>query len=535
MFDFIKNTKEIIDYKNISNSECNTIINNIYIKKDNNLIDSHVYKELEFFYDYKGGTNSVFSKINFTETLIGELYLKKKLLEPVVSYKKINDYNVDFIEKSKQFLLYIKPNQKCLLSFMKPLDNIYENIYLPNIALRTLKTDELKNMVQKMYMIFNIGLPFYTIFSPVIFLLIFFVMKNILNKYLIGKLRYLINISFMGLMELNIFKIDSLYALVKTGFSLLFFVYNVYSSIKFSLMSYILYNKIKEKLDILKNITEKVYEIYKDNNLGIKTLEKIKIDIGSIYNSGYVMLKYKSFIKNPKLINYIKFIGKLDYTLCRYKLIKKGFTKSNFIKSKKPLVIFKGVSNPYFDDKFIKNDITIDNNIILTGVNAGGKSTFIKTILINIILSQTIGICCADYMLITPFSYITSSLNKFDEKGKHSLFQSEIRQISTYIDKMNNLKKNTYGFLVIDEIFSGTNMNDAEISADIYCNKLSEIENSLSLTTTHLNSITKKRERFRNYKMIIKRDNSNKLIYTYKIENGVNNDSVILDLLVKVI
>jgi DNA mismatch repair ATPase MutS len=54
-------------------------------------------------------------------------------------------------------------------------------------------------------------------------------------------------------------------------------------------------------------------------------------------------------------------------------------------------------------DSVVRNDIDILICIIITGPNAGGKSTFIKTLLINVLLSQTICISTSDYCLLTPF------------------------------------------------------------------------------------------------------------------------------------
>ena len=534
MFGFIKNTKDSIDFNNIGDNDCRKIVGSLYTKGTNNIVDKNVYRELEMFEDNKGGDNTVFSRINLTETFFGCVYLKNILMEPKTGYIKMDRPEKGFVQNANKSLLYIKKHQKCIVSFMKPLDPIYDNIYIPGIVLKTLNNEELRIIVQKYYMVFNISLPFYTIFSPIVFLVMFYILRKILPNYFIDKMRYLINLSMMGLMEINIFKIDSFYSLARTVFSLFFFVYNIYSSIKFSLISYILYDKIKEKLEILKGVTEKVYSLFKINNLGIKTLQKIDIETGEWFNYGYMMIKYKKFIKNSSLVEYIKYIGELDYILCKEKLIDKGYTVSNFIDSQKPIIVLKGFSNPYFSDRFVKNDITVSDNIIITGVNAGGKSTVIKSVLLNILLSQTLGISCSDYMLMTPFSYITSSFNTFDEKGKLSLFQKEISRMDQYIDNIKKLGNSRFGFIAIDEIFSGTNQHDAEMSADIYCDKLSILENNLALVTTHLTDITKKRDHFKNYKMVIKRID-NKLVYTYKLEEGINKESVIFDLLVKVI
>ena len=62
--------------------------------------------------------------------------------------------------------------------------------------------------------------------------------------------------------------------------------------------------------------------------------------------------------------------------------------------------------NPNIDN-IVKNDIVLDpnNNLVITGPNAGGKSTFIKSIAINIILSQTLCIAFCDKIELTPFYY----------------------------------------------------------------------------------------------------------------------------------
>ena len=126
-------------------------------------------------------------------------------------------------------------------------------------------------------------------------------------------------------------------------------------------------------------------------------------------------------------------------------------------------------------------------------------------------------------MLFTPFSYITSSINNVDSKGEVSLFQNEIKRIETYIKKIESTEG--FCFSVIDEIFSGTNNSDAEKAADIFCNKLSRYDNNISLITTHLEKITNQRDKFKNYKMLI-HNNYTKLEYLYKIEEGINKDSV---------
>ena len=320
MFNFVKNTKKIVDYNILNDDECRIIADTCISKNNNNqVIDKHVYKELEFFEDFEGKKEkTVFSRINMTDTFLGEMYLKKILTEPVVSYRKYKKYNINFLQSADKLIQSVKKNQKCLLSFLNPIESIYDNIYLPKIVLTKLNNDELRQMVQRYYMIFNIGLPFYTIFSPIIFLVIIYITKKILPKYFADKIKYIINITLMGLMNIDIFKINSFYTLVNTLFSLGFFVYNIYCSLKFSWISYILYENIRNKLIILIVIIGNVSSLFKIENLGIDTLEKINIKNIEKWDIGYSIF-YKNIIKSPKLINYFKCIAKIDYILCKRK------------------------------------------------------------------------------------------------------------------------------------------------------------------------------------------------------------------------
>ena len=524
MFDFLKKTRMQIDYNTIDNNECKNVVEKLYEKKVSNLINKKVYDELEIFEDYNGNNkNSIFSKINRTETYFGEVYLKLILKEPSIFYKKYKRLDKIFLKNIEDSLKFVRKNQKCLISCLRPVELIYDNIYVNDIVLKTIKVDELNFLVQKAYTLFNIFLPIYNILSPIIFLVLFFLFKKILPKFFVDKFRYLINISMMGLMELNIFKIDSFYSLVKTSVSLLFFVYNIYSSLKFSAMTYILYNNIYDKLNILNTIFDKVSKLYEIKDFGYNKIKKLQLEPNKNFNYGYIMLHYKRLVQSKEIIECSRYIGLIDYHLGLDRLIEDGFSIPNYIKSCKPKIIFNGVMNPYFSNNFVKNNINISDNLIITGPNACGKSTFIKTVLLNLILAQTVGICNAEFMLFTPFTYITSSINNVDSKGEVSLFQNEIKRIENYIKKIEST--DGFCFSVIDEIFSGTNNSDAEKAADIFCNKLSRYDNNISLITTHLENVTKKRNKFKNYKMLIKNTNR-KLEYLYKIEEGINKDSV---------
>ena len=517
MYGFIETTKETIDYNRIEKGECLELLDPLFIDRKSRITDDNVYRELEVFEDHSGDTsNSVFHKLNMTQTYFGEMFLKNKLLNPVVSY---NREPIKDMVGVPEFLSYIREKQKCLISFLKPVNPIYDAIFIHRNILDILNHKDIQDSTQYIYNCFNLFLPLYNIFSLPVVMVLLAILRKYLPEYVIEKIRYFVNISFMGLMNINLFRVESVVGLVKILLYIGFFIYNIYSSIKLSVLTYILTKKISEKLDIIRTIIKKTHEIFNRNSYGCKEL---LFDGLPCKHSGEAMGVYGKLFRSDVIQSYIRFIGVVDYHYTRYTLIQNGYTIPSYIKSKKPVLIFRGMRNPALD-RGVRNNISIHNNIIITGPNACGKSTFIKGVVLNILIAQTIGLCCSDYMLFTPFSYIETQIYNTDVKGKLSLFQKQINRMDNYIEKIKT--PGGFSFSAVDEMFNATNHIDSGRVSDIYCDKLAGSK-SITLITTHLDKITRPRPGFTNYRMLVKKKN-NSIDFTYKIEEGVNRESVL--------
>ena len=79
-------------------------------------------------------------------------------------------------------------------------------------------------------------------------------------------------------------------------------------------------------------------------------------------------------------------------------------------------------------EKPIKNTYNLDKNILITGPNAAGKTTIVKTTLFNIIISQQIGYGFYDKAYLHIYDFIHSYINIPDTSGRDSLFQAEARR-----------------------------------------------------------------------------------------------------------
>ena len=103
----------------------------------------------------------------------------------------------------------------------------------------------------------------------------------------------------------------------------------------------------------------------------------------------------------------------------------------------------------------VKNSISVGKGVLLTGSNASGKSTFLKTAAINAILAQTIHTCAAESYK-TPFFYVYSSMALRDDlAGGESYYIVEIKALKRILDTAKNGKKPVLCF--VDEVLRGTN------------------------------------------------------------------------------
>jgi len=172
----------------------------------------------------------------------------------------------------------------------------------------------------------------------------------------------------------------------------------------------------------------------------------------------------------------------------------------------------------------VKNNVIIDKKIIITGPNAAGKTTVIKSTLMNIILSQQIGYGFYETAKIKPYDYLHCYLNIPDTSGRDSLFQAESRRCKEILDCLEkNSDKNH--FCIFDELYSGTNPYEAVASAYGYIHHLSGMKNVDLMLTTHYIELCKNLKsnaNVKNYHMSVKLLDDHKVEYLYKFKKGVS-------------
>ncbi len=108
--------------------------------------------------------------------------------------------------------------------------------------------------------------------------------------------------------------------------------------------------------------------------------------------------------------------------------------------------------------KRITNDFTIANSNfhIITGANMAGKSTFLRTIALTIVMANTGLPVCAKSIQYNPIKLITSMRTSDSLAADESYFFSELKRLKFIVDKISKARY----FIILDEILKGTNSTD---------------------------------------------------------------------------
>ncbi len=165
-----------------------------------------------------------------------------------------------------------------------------------------------------------------------------------------------------------------------------------------------------------------------------------------------------------------------------------------------------------------------NNFIFLTGANMAGKSTFIKAVGAAVFLAHTGMGVPVKSMQLSLFDGLLSNINVVDNISKgESYFYNEVQRIKKTIIKINDGRK---WLILIDELFKGTNIQDAMKCSTVVIEGLIKIKNSLFILSTHLYEIGEDLKTHSNidFKYFETEVADEQLIFNYKLKDGISND-----------
>jgi len=172
-----------------------------------------------------------------------------------------------------------------------------------------------------------------------------------------------------------------------------------------------------------------------------------------------------------------------------YLSVSKGIVAHGFVFPSFDTATFsiQGVYHPLLKNP-VRNDITATRNVILlTGPNMSGKSTFLKAISLCIYLGHTGLAVPAEKAVIPFFDHISVAINLTDSiVSGYSHFMSEIITLKNVVEEALHGAK---CFAVFDELFRGTNIEDALEISSVTIKGLTKFTDSYFFISTHLHQL----------------------------------------------
>ncbi len=181
----------------------------------------------------------------------------------------------------------------------------------------------------------------------------------------------------------------------------------------------------------------------------------------------------------------------------------------------------KDAGHPLLDpEKRILNDFQIDGEqfLIITGANMAGKSTFLRTVSLQIVMANVGLPVCASKTDYSPIKLITSMRTADSLTDDESYFFSELKRLKFIVDE---IKSDRY-FIVLDEILKGTNSTDKAKGSRKFVEKL-VTSKSTGIIATHdlsLCDVAKDLPQVENYYFDAEIIND-ELYFDFKLKNGI--------------
>ena len=530
--ELIEEFKELFSFdKEKQNSILNRIITDNIVKGDKIEISDDVYKDTNIDKWARNLPSLEGSKI-LIERLVRHPINDRELLEK--RQKALINYDID-IEILKEY-------EDDILWIYKIAEEINENnsieiLFPSSFILSYINYIETLLDIYHMYKIFFIPItsilyPISTFVAPYIYLNRYLKMNISFSSYL----EIIVQIIKMLCVSTGNFRTD-LIKFISIFFYIGIYLYNMYQTYEVAYFLYSTKDKLQNKmeglvkfvnhsLNIMNNVPKNIIEPYFNIRA---TYEGILINnsmscIYRIWKDDILKEKLSSLLKTIYAVDVIYSINNLflekDWSVVSY----------NNVETK-----FWDAKNPILSDTQISNPVSLGRNIIVTGPNAGGKTTYVKTILSNVILGQTIGIAYSIKSQMILYDTVNSFMRVSDVLGNRSYFEAEAEYCLNMINKAKEINANNKSALfLMDEPMHSTPPIEGMATAYAVIEYLSKLQGITLIITTHFHRLIKLEEIYPEKFINLSVDAipmNNKYHFPYKINRGHSYLCIAIELL----
>lgn len=538
--------------------------------KENSIYGGNLTSDVELFNSFSGDDNTLFKQVN-SHCITGgsKVYLKYLLQSPLKDCESLTKRqtlikNAQTISAEHMDVMKrIKENENSFLSMFgeeeETIKDVYKMVYYRSTFTSWLNGDEFALTSLNIYSI--LFSPTIGVMSPIMY----FVLPYLVLYFKLGvcmpftayiqmtfKTMFMTTSGIFGKSGGGVF--DN-FKYVSYAFSLIFYFQSMFNSVELSSTMYkiskLLTNKINNIIHFIRdcklivdqhwntNISSDVFGCDLDNSNADTCFKNVSTEPFSLMSNFGSRLKIFKNIKPEAYVSLVQKVYMLDTMWAiknKVKLDKYSYTSFTTSEAECNMV---QLWHPCIDvEKVVPNNFKLggsgdSRNMIITGPNAGGKSTLIKSILSNVLFSQTLTISAAKSSTISPFHLIHSQINIPDCKGKESLFEAEMHRSKESIDLLKKCKGPS--LIVMDEIFNSTNPTEGISGAYAIAKKIGTFKSNITIISTHYLYLTKLATRlkhFTNYKMGVDQT-GDEIKFPYKLTKGVCKQFIALELLKK--
>lgn len=168
---------------------------------------------------------------------------------------------------------------------------------------------------------------------------------------------------------------------------------------------------------------------------------------------GYNLVVYQLKKYNQQALELVEMIGKIDAAIgvANYQTLLPFYTLPEF--TTKPMLEATETYHPLLETP-VANNVHLKSFNLVTGSNASGKSIYVKSVAINGVLAQTIGIVCGRQWKMFPGEIYSSMAIEDNLFEGDSYFVAEVKSVKRILDR---IETGHFCYVFIDEILKGTN------------------------------------------------------------------------------
>ena len=287
---------------------------------------------------------------------------------------------------------------------------------------------------------------------------------------------------------------------------------------------------LKENKQLIRSEEKKASGIFREFSRAIDALDQRNNMLFGIFGNGFLLWDLRQSYRLEQWIekyrqNVENWFQVIAFTDAFNSLGNFAFNHPSYvfpeINSENQGFSAKNLAHPLLNpEKRVANDFRINNEefFIITGANMAGKSTFLRTVSLQIIMSNVGLPVCAESCSYSPIKLITSMRTSDSLSDDESYFFSELKRLKFIVDE---IKTDQY-FIILDEILKGTNSSDKASGSKKFVRKLVK-SHSTGIIATHdlsLCEITSELTQVKNHYFDAEIIND-ELFFDYKFKDGI--------------